>query len=91
MDDTSDLKPLGEIALLRIGQIVGDKTTTPPIVPLVPVSRATLWVWIKKGLFPPPVNVGPRVTAWRVSDVRVWLEDRRQGVARPVYTGARRS
>jgi prophage regulatory protein len=41
---------------------------------VVPFSQATLWRKTQIGEFPRPVKLSERVTAWRVSDVRAWLE-----------------
>lgn len=41
---------------------------------VVPFSSATLWRRCKAGLFPKPVKLSERVTAWRVGDVRDFLE-----------------
>ncbi|MGC4062956.1 MAG: AlpA family phage regulatory protein [Aquabacterium sp.] len=40
----------------------------------VPFSSATLWRKVKSGEFPRPVKLSERVTAWRVEDVRHWLD-----------------
>jgi prophage regulatory protein len=42
------------------------------IAPLgpIPVSKSTWWAGIKDGRFPKPVKLGPRITAWRVEDIR---------------------
>lgn len=40
----------------------------------VPFSSATLWRRVKAGTFPKPVKLSERVTAWRVEDVRAWLD-----------------
>ena len=40
---------LSENGFLRLPQIVGDWNTTPRIPPLVPISKSTLWVWVKAG------------------------------------------
>lgn len=55
---------LSDAAFVRIPQIVG---------PLVPVSRATWWRYVKAGHAPPPVKLSAGVTAWRVGDLRAWL------------------
>ena len=39
-----------------------------------PFSSATLWRKCKSGEFPKPVKLSKRVTAWRVEDVRAWLD-----------------
>lgn len=41
--------------------------------PLIPVSAATLWRWVKRGLFPRPIKLSERVTAWRVEDIQHWM------------------
>ena len=37
---------------------------------LIPVGKSCWWAGVKSGRFPQPVKLGPRVTAWRVEDVR---------------------
>lgn len=49
----------------------------PSILAVVPVGKSTLWKMISDGRFPAPVRpspFGPRVTVWRATDVRAWLE-----------------
>ena len=65
---------LPETGLLRIKQILGDAKAKPPILPLIPVSKSTWWAGVKSGHFPQPVKLGPRITAWRVSDIREMIE-----------------
>jgi prophage regulatory protein len=40
----------------------------------IPVSKSTWWAGIKDGRFPQPIKLGPRITAWRVEDIRVLIE-----------------
>ncbi|RIK91974.1 MAG: transcriptional regulator [Proteobacteria bacterium] len=42
----------------------------PTILAHVPVSRSLWWEGVRTGRFPKPVKLAPRVTAWRVEDVR---------------------
>jgi|GEM_PF-1383200 len=65
---------LYESGFLRLSQIVGDRYATPLVPPIVPVSKSTLWSWVKAAKFPAPIRIGPRTTGWRVADVRAWLE-----------------
>lgn len=58
-------------ALLRESQLV-KKPNNP--APVLPISAATLWRWVKTGKFPPPLKIGKNTTAWRVADVRQWLQ-----------------
>jgi predicted DNA-binding transcriptional regulator AlpA len=40
----------------------------------IPVSKSTWWAGVKTGRFPKPVKLGPRITAWRVEDIRALIE-----------------
>ena len=40
----------------------------------IPVSRSTWWAGVKDGRYPKPVKLGPRITAWRVEDIRTLIE-----------------
>ena len=63
---------LPETGFLRLNQIVGNpRTNTPPIIP---VSKATWWAGVKERRFPTPVKLGPRITAWRIEDIRRLIE-----------------
>lgn len=42
------------------------------------VSKSTLVRLIADGLFPQPVRLSKRVTAFRVGDVRAWLQSQTQ-------------
>ena len=45
------------------------------LIPAIfPFSSATLWRKVKAGTFPQPVKLGPRITAWRVEDIRRLIE-----------------
>ena len=59
---------------VRLAQLVLDPNK-PERPAVVPVSRATLWRWVKAGAFPSPVKLSDRVTAWRVDDIRTWILD----------------
>lgn len=40
----------------------------------IPVGKSTWWEGVKSGRFPRPVKLGPRVTAWRVEDIRALVD-----------------
>jgi predicted DNA-binding transcriptional regulator AlpA len=54
---------------LRLPNIIGDARATPPIPALFPVGKSTWWAGVREGRYPAPVKLGPRITAWRVSDI----------------------
>ncbi len=49
------------------------------ILQLLPISRATVWRKVKAGTFPKPVKLSSNITAWKVADVRAWMEDAAHG------------
>ena len=44
---------------------------------IIPFSLATLWRKVKAQTFPAPVKLSVGVTAWRVEDVRAWMQAQR--------------
>ena len=71
---TSSMSHLPETGFLRLSQIIGDPKANPPITPIIPVKKSCWWAGVKAGTFPKPVKLGPRVTAWRVADIRALIE-----------------
>ena len=70
-----DSNPLPQEGFLRLAQIIGNPKCSPIVPPLIPVSKSTWWLGVKTGRFPQPVKLGPRTTAWRVSDIRKLIEE----------------
>jgi predicted DNA-binding transcriptional regulator AlpA len=66
---------LPETGYLRLPQIIGRANASPPIPAIIPVSKSTWWQGIRSGRFPKPVKLGPRITAWRVTDIRALLDE----------------
>jgi prophage regulatory protein len=64
---------LPETGFLRLPHIIGDPKASPPIPARIPVSKSTWWAGIKSGRYPKPVKLGPRITAWRVEDIRALI------------------
>lgn len=61
-------------AFIRGSQLVYDPRRPGFPAPL-PFSAATLWRKVATGSFPKPFKLSPRVTAWRVVDVRKWISE----------------
>ncbi len=40
------------------------------------LSRSTIYLYIKAGLFPKPVALGPRAVGWIESEVSDWITER---------------
>jgi prophage regulatory protein len=68
--DQLKMHQLPDIGYLRLPQIIGNPRARPPIAARIPVGKSTWWQWDKSGRFPQPVKLGPRITAWRVEDIR---------------------
>ena len=62
-----------EAGFLRLPQIIGNPKAQPPIPASIPVKKSCWWDGVKSGRFPKPVKLGPRVTAWRVEDIRALI------------------
>jgi prophage regulatory protein len=62
---------LPKTGFVRQSQLVPD---------VLPFSSATLWRLVKAGKFPSPVRLSDRITAWRIEDVRAWMQTRGQTV-----------
>ena len=58
---------LPETGFIRLKNIIA------PYGP-IPVSKSTWWAGVKSRRFPQPVKLGPRITAWRVEDIRALIE-----------------
>jgi len=65
---------LPETGFLRLPQIKGNPLAEPPTPAVFPVSKSTWWEGVKSGRFPKPVKLGPRITAWRVEDIRALID-----------------
>ena len=63
---------LPDSAFIREAQLVqSPKRPTMP-APL-PFSAPTLWRKVKNQTFPAPVKLSERITAWKVGEVRAWI------------------
>jgi prophage regulatory protein len=41
----------------------------------LPISRSSWLAGVASGRYPKPVKLGPRITAWRVSDLRALMDN----------------
>lgn len=46
----------------------------PDVLKLIPVGRSTWWAGVKSGRYPDRVKLGPRMSAWRVEDIRALID-----------------
>jgi predicted DNA-binding transcriptional regulator AlpA len=73
--------PLPATGFLRLYNIIGRPPTEnrPGIAALVPVSATTFWKWVREGKAPKPCRLPGNVTAWRVEEIRDWMQSQRGG------------
>ncbi|RUR08562.1 helix-turn-helix transcriptional regulator [Legionella septentrionalis] len=68
------MSQLPQTGFLRLSQIIGKPNSSIPIIPLIPIGKSTWWEGVRSGRFPKPVKLGPRITAWRVEDIKKLIE-----------------
>jgi len=56
----ADHHPLPETGFVRLRDVLR----------VIPVSKSTWWAGVRAGRYPSSVKLAPRVTAWRVEDIR---------------------
>jgi prophage regulatory protein len=59
---------LPKTGFIRLISIIGPRGP-------IPVSKSTWWAGVKTGRYPKPVKLAPRITAWRVEDIRALIEN----------------
>ena len=57
------------IALPSVGYV-----RLPQILEIFPISKSSWWEGCRNGVFPKPVKLGSRTSAWRVEDIRALME-----------------
>jgi prophage regulatory protein len=62
---------LPDVALIQIRALLQYK--------VVPFSATTIWRLAKSGKFPRPIKVSSGVTAWKIGDIRKYLNDQVSG------------
>lgn len=63
---------LPDVGFVRLRQIIGDPTTTPPTPALIPIGASTWWMGCRSGRFPKP-DVTKPIALWRVEGIRKLL------------------
>lgn len=66
-------QPILEVGFLRQWEIIGCKKRG--ITPLIPVSRSTWLNGVATGIFPQPVNLGPKTRCWSIAVIRQFIEN----------------
>jgi predicted DNA-binding transcriptional regulator AlpA len=56
--------------VIRLSELVGSKNLNGKL----PVSKATIWRWVRSGRFPKPFKLSERVTVWDAKEVDNFIE-----------------
>ena len=59
-----------ETGFLRVSQILGNPKSNPPTPPIIPISKSSWWQGVSSRRYPAPLKLSPRVTVWRIEDIR---------------------
>jgi predicted DNA-binding transcriptional regulator AlpA len=57
---------LPDLAMIQLRQLLN--------YGVIPFSAATIWRKCRSGEFPTPIKISAGITAWRVGDIRQYLE-----------------
>jgi len=57
---------LPDIAMIQVGPLINFK--------VLPYSATTIWRKCRSGEFPTPIKISSGITAWKVGDIRKYLE-----------------
>ncbi|MFZ6689022.1 helix-turn-helix transcriptional regulator [Undibacterium sp. SXout11W] len=72
---TQNLKTHNTLALESFDTLPASAHVRLPVVAaLNGVSHPTIWRWVKAGRLPSPVKLGANTTAWRVGDLREFMQ-----------------
>ncbi len=58
--------------LLRPNQIAGPNA-------ILPISKSTFWMMVRDGRISPGIKIGPRMRAWRASEIIALIDRLEQG------------
>jgi predicted DNA-binding transcriptional regulator AlpA len=47
----------------------------PQVLNVFPISKSSWWAGVADGRYPQPVKLSPRVTAWKVEDIRRLIDE----------------
>jgi prophage regulatory protein len=72
---SNEAQALPTTGFIRLPQIIGNPKSDPPITPLIPVSKSSWWAGIKSGIYPKPVKLGAKTTAWKVEDIKQLISE----------------
>jgi len=70
--------PFPKTGLVKLAQIIGDPTTVPPTLPMIPISPSSWYKGCSEGRYPKPVKFEDHQKAssfWRAEDIHNLIDD----------------
>ncbi len=64
-------KTTPEIGFLRLRDVIGDKGNPG----IIPISRSSWYKGIAEGIYPGPVKLSERTSAWKIEDIRKSIDE----------------
>ncbi|MFT3669665.1 MAG: AlpA family transcriptional regulator [Pseudoxanthomonas sp.] len=61
-----DITPYSNDTVLRLKSVIE----------ITGLSRSTIYLYIKLGMFPKPIQLGPRAVGWKASEIFLWIASR---------------
>ena len=46
----------------------------PEVMKLTGLAKSTVWLWVQQGKLPKPTKLSPRVSVWKESELKAWLD-----------------
>ena len=63
------LQTIPRFGFARLTTILGNPKAKPPVPAIIPISKSSWWEGINKGIYPKPIKLSERTTAWRWEDI----------------------
>jgi prophage regulatory protein len=63
-------------SFVRLPHIIGNPKAKPPIPALIPIGKTAWYAGIKRGVFPKPILLSPRVAVWRLSEIQAIINQK---------------
>ncbi len=82
--ETASVPTVGTIATVgtpEIGLTRERLLKLEEVLKIVGASRASIYAWIKQGLFPRPLRIGRRRSVWLASEIQDWIHSRARGAS----------
>tara|TARA_R100000005_G_C4982571_1_gene191913 strand:+ start:1456 stop:1677 length:222 start_codon:yes stop_codon:yes gene_type:complete len=69
-----------EFSILNEGvYIMGNRILKlPEVIERTGLSKSSIYAYQKEGVFPKPINLGPRSVGWVEQDIASWIESKRR-------------